>query len=413
MCGYDIIRYKTSFYLFQRKKASESMKDQILQRIDAIAPRIRGIARSIGNHPELGNEEFFAYETLTTALREYGFQVEGGTLGLPTAFIATFDSGKPGPIIALMAEYDALPEVGHACGHHLICSMSVAAATALIPAIAELGGQIRVYGTPAEETRGAKVLMAEAGMFREVSFAMMAHPFYAFERSGSSLAMDALRFEFHGKAAHAAANPHEGINALDAVLQLFNSINALRQQTRSHARIHGIITEGGKAANVIPEYACADFYVRSASRAYTNELVERVKRCAEGAALQTGAKLTVSNYEFSYDELLTNETLSGVFTRNLVEMGVSESEIQTGQDHGSLDLGNVSLQCPAIHPYVLVVDEKHSLHSREFRDLAMKERAFDGMIFGAKALAATAFDVLSNPELLKHIREEFERKATR
>ena len=355
------------------------MKQNIFSRIDAVSPRIRSIAASIGARPELGNEEFFAFDTLTTAL----------------------------------AEYDALPDIGHACGHHLICSMSVAAAVGLAEAIQEFGGKIRVYGTPAEETKGAKVLMAEAGLFRDCSFALMAHPYYAYERSGSAMAMDALRFEYRGRSAHAAANPEEGINALDAVIQLFNSINALRQQTASDARIHGVITNGGKAPNVIPDYACADFYVRAATRAYTNELVEKVKRCAEGAALATGCTLEVSNYEFSYDELRTNATLSDTFTAALIELGVPESAIQTGNDHGSLDLGNVSLQCPAAHPYVQVVDQKYLLHSIEFRDAAMTDRAFDGMLLGAKALAAAAYDCASSPEKLKAIREEFEREVLR
>jgi len=387
------------------------LKQNIFYRIDAVAPRIRSIAASIGARPELGNEEFFAFETLTTALAEYGFRVEPHTLGLPTAFIAELDSGKPGPIVAFLAEYDALPDIGHACGHHLICSMSVAAAVGLAEAIQEFGGKIRVYGTPAEETKGAKVLMAEAGLFRDCSFALMAHPYYAYERSGSSMAMDALRFEYRGRSAHAAANPEEGINALDAVIQLFNSINALRQQTASDARIHGVITNGGKAPNVIPDYACADFYVRAATRAYTNELVEKVKRCAEGAAFATGCTLEVSNYEFSYDELRTNATLSDAFTAALIELGVPESAIQTGNDHGSLDLGNVSLQCPAAHPYVQVVDQKYLLHSIEFRDAAMTDRAFDGMLLGAKALAAAAYDCASSPETLKAIRDEFEREV--
>ncbi len=389
------------------------MKMKIRRRIDEIAPRIRRIAAAIGANPELGNEELFASETLTEALESYGFTIERGTLGLPTAFIAAFDSGKPGPTVGFLAEYDALPEVGHACGHHIIGSMSVAAAVGLSSVLADIGGTIRVYGTPAEETRGAKVLMAEAGLFRDCDFAIMAHPYYAFERSGSSLAMDALRFEFRGKAAHAAANPQDGINALDAVLQLFNAVNALRQQTPGDARIHGVITNGGKAPNIIPDYACADFYVRSATRAYTNELADRVKRCAEGAALQTGCVLTVSNYEFSYDELRTNETLSKLFTDNLMQLGVPPEDIQEGNDHGSLDLGNVSLQCPAIHPYVKVVDEKLSLHSAEFRDAAMTERAFDGMILGAKALAVTACDVFASPELLRRIRAEFESHSAR
>ncbi|MCI3922400.1 M20 family metallopeptidase [Paenibacillus sp. TRM 82003] len=366
------------------------------------------MARAIGARPELGNEEFFASATLIEALESYGFQVERNTLGLPTAFVAELDSGKPGPTIAFMAEYDALPDIGHACGHHLICTMSVAAAVGLSVALPAIGGKIRVYGTPAEETKGAKVLMAEAGLFRDCSFALMAHPYYAFERSGSSMAMDALRFEYRGRAAHAAANPEDGVNALDAVLQLFNGINALRQQTASDARIHGVITHGGTAPNVIPDYACADFYVRAGTRAYTNALVERVKRVAEGAALQTGCTLEMSNYEFSYDELRTNETLSDAFTSCLTELGIPAERVQRGNDHGSLDLGNVSLQCPAAHPYVQVVDEKYLLHSIEFRDAAMKDRAFDGMLLGAKALAATAFDC-ATPEKLRALREEFER----
>jgi len=389
------------------------MKARILSRIDDIAPRIRAIAAAIGARPELGNEEYFASDTLTEALSGFGFRVERNTLGLATAFVAEMDSGKPGPTVAFLAEYDALAGIGHACGHHLICSMSVAAAVGLAEALHETGGKIRVYGTPAEETNGAKVPMAEAGMFRDCSFALMAHPYHRYEKSGSSMAMDALRFEFKGKSAHAAANPHDGINALDAVLQLFNAINALRQQTEPHARIHGVITHGGKAPNVIPDYACADFYVRAATRAYTNALVERVKRCAEGAALQTGCTLDISNYELSYDELRTNGALSDAFTENLIALGVPPDAIHEGNDHGSLDLGNVSLQCPAAHPYVKVVDGDYSLHSVEFRDAAMRERAFDGMILGAKALAATAYDCASNPERLQAVRREFEAMGER
>lgn len=386
------------------------MKTEIYAKIDDIAPRIRELALAIGARPELGNEEFFASSSLIETLEGYGFRVERGTLGLATAFIAELDSGKPGPTIAYMAEYDALPEIGHACGHHLICAMSVAAAVGLATALPAIGGKIRVYGTPAEETKGAKVLMAEAGLFRDCSFALMAHPYYAYERSGSSMAMDALRFEYRGRAAHAAANPEDGVNALDAVLQLFNGINALRQQTTADARIHGVITHGGTAPNVIPDYACADFYVRAATRAYTNALVERVRRVAEGAALQTGCSLDISNYEYSYDELRTNETLSDAFTACLAELGIPPDRVLRGNDHGSLDLGNVSLQCPAAHPYVQVVDEKYLLHSVEFRDAAMKDRALDGMLLGAKALAATAFDCAA-PEKLRAIREEFERAA--
>ncbi len=390
-----------------------SDKKSIFSEIDQYAEAFRTISRSVGSRPELGHEEYFASGLLCTELAKYGFEVERGILGIETSFIAVFDSGKPGPTVGFLCEYDALPEIGHACGHHLICSMSVAAAVGLKAALqgSGIGGKIRVYGTPAEETRGAKVPMAAAGLFDDCDFALMAHPYHTFERSGESLALDAVQFEFTGLAAHAAASPYEGINALDAVLQLFNSINALRQQTRSDARIHGIIDNGGKAPNIIPDYASAKFYVRSASRTYTNELTAKVLRCAEGAALQTGCTLTTNHFEFSYDELLTNEALSEQFNANLIEAGIRPEQIEVGKDHGSLDLGNVSVRCPAIHPFVKVVQDRLLLHTEAFRDAAMTDYALDGMLFGAKMLAATAYDVFADPALLARIRSEFEQQT--
>lgn len=382
-------------------------KSRIRDTIDAYAPKMREIAAFIAAHPELGHEEHLASARLADALTELGFAVERGTLGLNTAFVAEYRSGKPGPTIALLAEYDALPEIGHACGHHLICTMALGAAAGLLPLMAEIGGTLRVYGTPAEETKGAKVDMAAAGLFDDVDAALMAHPYHSFERSGSSLAMDALQYEFHGKAAHAAANPQDGINALDAVIQLFNGVGALRQQTRSEARIHGIVSHGGQAPNVIPDYAAARFYVRAKSRAYTDELVRKVNACAEAAALATGSRLVVSNYEYSYDELRTNEALSEAFTSNLIAGGVAPESILPGHDNGSLDLGNVSLRCPAVHGYIQVVDAPYALHSLEFRDAAQLPRAYDGMVLGAKTLALTAYDVLTDGELLSRIRAEF------
>ncbi|WP_409344059.1 M20 family metallopeptidase [Paenibacillus sp. MBLB4367] len=386
------------------------MRKTIEQTIDSHAERFKQISAYIGANPELGNEEFLAAERLTDELAFQGFDVKRGTLGLDTAFIASYDSGKPGPVVAFLSEYDALPELGHACGHHLICMMSIGAAVGLKSAADKLGGVIRVYGTPAEETKGAKVPMAAEGLFDDVDFALMAHPFYTYERSGSSLAMDALQFDFYGRAAHAAASPHDGINALDAVLQLFNAVNALRQQLHDDVRIHGIVTEGGKAANIIPDHAAAQFYVRAATRPRTDETVRKVLACAEGAALQTGCTWKVSNYEYSYDELMTNEALSAVYERNLLATGIKPEEIEAGKDHGSLDLGNVSRRCPTIHPFVKVVDEPHNLHTREFRDLAMHERALDAMISTAKTLAFTAYDVMADASLLQAVRDEFAAK---
>ncbi|AJY73586.1 M20 family metallopeptidase [Paenibacillus beijingensis] len=384
-------------------------KTTLYDTIDRHSSSWKQIALQIGSNPELGSEEYRSSALLADELQRHGFQVERGTLGIQTAFIGIYDSGKPGPAAAFLCEYDALPDLGHACGHHLIGTMGIAAAIGLKSVIGDTGGSIRVYGTPAEETKGAKVPMSEAGLFDDCGFALMAHPYYVHEKSSSSLALDALQVQFYGRSAHAAANPHQGINALDAVIQLFNSINALRQQTRSDARIHGIIDHGGSAPNIIPDYASAKFYIRSANRAYTDELTAKVMDCARGAAMQTGCRLETSNYEYSYDELRTNETLSGLYTANLLENGVAEEEIRSAADHGSLslDLGNVSLRCPSIHPYLKITDERYMLHTVEFRDAAMKEQALESMIFGAKMLAATAYDVLADPSLYEQVRSEF------
>ena len=386
------------------------MKQRMNEEIEQLRNDFYHICQYIGSNPELGHEEFKAAKALTDELRKHGFTVTDGTCGLPTAFEAVFDSGLGGPSIGLMAEYDALPEIGHACGHHLIGTMSIAAGIGLSKVLKETGGKVYVYGTPAEETRGGKVTMAEQNVFDHLDIALMAHPYYQHEKSGSSLAMDAIQFEFFGKAAHAASSPHEGINALDAVIQTFNSINALRQHVKSDVRIHGIIPEGGKAANVVPDHAIAQFYVRANSRSYVNEVVEKVKACAQGAALATGARLETSFYELSYDDLITNEALSNVFTNNMIELGVDPNEIHEKGDGGSLDMGNVSQVCPSIHPYIKICDQPYVCHTIEFRDAAMTEPAFDGMILGAKTLAYTAYDVLTNTDLLNQIKAEFEAK---
>ncbi|BBI31844.1 M20 family metallopeptidase [Cohnella abietis] len=383
------------------------LKITIHETIQGFSSRLIEIATFIGAHPELGHEEKQASALLTSELEALGFQVERGILGLETAFIAEYRSARPGPIIGLLAEYDALPELGHACGHHLICTMALGAAAGLRAIADTTGGTIRVYGTPAEETKGAKIDMTEAGLFDDCDIAIMAHPYHTYEKSGSSLAMDALLFEYYGKAAHAAANPDQGVNALDAVILLFNAINALRQQTKKDARIHGIISHGGQAPNIIPDYAAAQFYVRSASRAYTNELVRKVNACAEAAGIAAGCRLTTSNYEYSYDELRTNESLSEAFTANLITSGIPVEEIQVGHDNGSLDLGNVSLRCPVIHPYIKVVNEPYELHTVEFRDAAQTDPAYKAMVFGATMLAYTACDVLTDAQLLQRVKAEF------
>ncbi|AQX56224.1 M20 family metallopeptidase [Priestia flexa] len=384
------------------------MKETIISTIDELQQTFYDISQYIGNNPELGHEEVKACTALTNKLAKHNFEVEIGTCDLATAFTAVYDSHKPGPSIGFMAEYDALPGLGHACGHNLIGTMAIAAAIGLSKVLSETGGKVYVYGTPAEETTGGKVTMAEAGVFNHLDAAMMVHPYYCHQKSGRSLAMDAIQFEFFGKSAHAAAAPHEGINALDAVIQTFNGINALRQHVKPDVRIHGVIPEGGKAANIVPDYATAQFYVRASNRKYVNAVTERVKACAQGAALSTGARLEISNYEFSYDDMVTNEVLSTVYTQNLQLLGVPAEEIFEDQgDHGSLDMGNVSQVVPSIHPYIKICNEYFVCHTHEFREAALSPQGQEALILGAKTMALTGYDLLTKEELLQKVKDEF------
>jgi amidohydrolase len=384
-------------------------KDALFETIEKHKDQWIEISRYIWENPELGNKEFKAMEILTAELRKHEFEVETNILSLETAFIATYRSNKPGPTIGYFAEYDALPEIGHACGHNLIGMMSTGAAIALKEAVNTLGGKVIVYGTPAEETNGAKVTFANEGILEGLDVALMVHPSGVHERSGSSMAMEAVQFDFYGKPAHAAASPDKGVNALEGVIQTFNLINALRQHLPDEVRIHGIITNGGDVVNVVPARAQAQFYVRANDKNVLQETSEKVKRCAEAAALATGCEFDISNHELGYDNLHTNEALSELYCQNLIALGVKPEEIETERDHGSLDMGNVSQVVPAIHPYIKMDDCPHSGHTTGFRDAAGDSRGFEAMILGAKTLAATGYDVLANPSYLQDIKEEFKR----
>jgi amidohydrolase len=383
------------------------MKATIMKEIQSISSQLCEISDFICKNPELGNHEYKAVEKLTSFLVASGFLVETNIVNRPTAFRAIYDSKLPGPSVAFLCEYDALPEIGHGCGHNMIGTMSCGAAIGLSKVLHKTRGRIVVLGTPAEETSGAKVDMAEKGVFNDIDVAMILHPEDKTYESGFSLAMDAVQFEFKGKTSHAAASPHEGINALDAVILTFNGINALRQHVTSDVRIHGIIKEGGKAANIVPDKAVAQFYIRAGKRKYLAEVVEKVKNIARGAALMTGASLEISNYESSYDNMITNQNLSRVFNDNLKLAGINEIN-PPRSSFGSIDMGNVSNVVPAIHPCISISDTKLVGHTSEFRDSTLTEKAHTAIVKGSCGLALTGFDVLTDKELLKRIKEEFD-----
>ena len=384
------------------------MKDRILKTAKEIRPDIEALSDAIYANPELGNKEYESSKLHAALLEKYGFTVEKPYLGFGTGYRAEYRSAKPGPHICFMAEYDALPGVGHGCGHNMLGATSVAAGILLSRLVDETGGWAVVLGTPAEETNGAKVEYAKKGAFRDLDAAIVCHPTSVdYYKSGTSLAMETIEFEFTGKAAHAASEPEMGINALDAVIQTFNNINALRQQTRTDARIHGIITEGGEACNVIPEHCVCRFYVRAAKKSYLKHLYEQVLNCGKAAALATGCKLQTRPFELGYDDLATNERLNRVFLDSLAEFGVKEVA-DPGEASGSVDAGNVSYVCPTIHPYYPITKKNVAGHTREFAACTQTAYAKDRMMEAACAMALTGWHVITEPQTLAEIRKEFQ-----
>lgn len=352
------------------------------------------ISEYIYHNPELGNQEFKSSEKLISFLEEHNFIVEREFLGLKTAFRAVYDSNKPGLTVGYLCEYDALPEIGHGCGHNMIGTMSAGAGVILSKILDQVGGRVIVYGTPAEETDGAKVIFAEQGVFEELDAAMMLHPSDKTCASGTSTAIYPLQFRYKGKNAHAASCPQDGINALNSVIQLFNGIDALRQHVTPDVRMHGIITNGGVAANIVPDEAVAQFYFRAAKKETVMELVEKVKNIAQGAALMTGATLEMERFELPYDDLRTHENLSEAFNENLRILGIED--IEENEDFGSSDIGNVSHIVPTIHPNIGISNCRVIGHSREMAGATISELGHERLLIGTLALAYTGYDVLTN-----------------
>ena len=382
---------------------------KLYQNVDADRENLVKINDAIYDHPELGNQEFFAAEQLTTSLKEAGFVIEQPYRDLATGFRATLDTGKPGPTIAVMGEYDALPDIGHGCGHNMIGSIALGASRALAKEASALRGKIVMLGTPAEETNGGKVVYAASGVFDDIDAAMIVHPGSKNALGSTSLAIDALEFVFHGRTCHASGNPEDGINALDGTILTFNNINALRQHITSDVRIHGVITEGGKAPNVTPDLAVALFYVRAKKREYLNQVVEKVKNCARAAALATGCRVDIRNFEFSNDNMKPNVQMTKVWEEHLRSLGVEDFKpLDLQSAGGSTDCGNVSQKVPAIHPSICITGGKEvSGHSRDFAAATITDAGHSALLLAAKGVACTVADLLMNDELLAIVKEEF------
>jgi amidohydrolase len=384
-----------------------AVKSQIASAVDRLADELESLSRRIHDHPELGYQEVKAAGWLTEFLAGQGFKVERGVGGVDTAFRATIETGD-GPSIAILCEYDALPAIGHACGHNVIATAGVGAGAGLAAVRDRLPkGRVHVIGTPAEEGGGGKVRLIRGGVFTGVDAAMMIHGWDRWVPHQDLLGVVRVGFEFTGKAAHASADPWEGVNALDGVIQTFNNVSMLRQQARPDSRIHGIVTSGGAAPNIIPEFAAATFYVRAARLDYLELLRARVIACAEGAAKATGCTLKVIEYDNTYEPMKRNQALADAFRVNMQHVGVRESP-EMKERLGSSDVGNVSQVIPTIQPYVRIAPDGTPWHSRAFEEAAVSPLAREGMLAAAKVMAMTTLDLLADPALLTRAKQEFD-----
>ncbi len=385
-----------------------AMKAAVQQAIAGLSEELRALSMDIHAHPELNFEEVHAHEVLTGTLERHGFRVERGAYGMPTAFRA--EAGSGGPVVAVLCEYDALPGIGHACGHNLIAASGIAAGLALREALAAAGadGTVVVLGSPAEEGGGGKVIMVDRGAFAGVDAAMMLHPAPEDGVWPNIIAVRRLMVTFHGRAAHAAAFPHEGLNALDALVLGYNALAMLRQQLTPDVRVHGMLTHGGVRPNIIPDRAAADFIVRAQDQAALDTVCPRVLACFEGAAVATGCRLEVEWGGQPYADLRTNDPLAEAYVANARALGRTLPGREAGMKNpGSTDMGNVSYVVPSIHPMFGIRTEAGN-HTPEFTAAAGTPQAHQEMLTAATALAMTAVDYYTSAELRAAARAAFD-----
>lgn len=395
------------------------LEARLEQSIDQHRDDYIAIAKDIHAHPETGNNEYYANGLLTALLQKHDFTVTSNVAGHETAFYAVKESGRPGPTIAFLAEYDALIDIGHACGHNIIGVTSIAAAIALSEALDKTGGKIVVLGTPAEEggLRGkggpngnVKARFVEHGYLEDVDAALMVHPAGKTRLSGPSLANNHLYFHFYGKPSHAGSSPHKGVNALDALVLLYNGISVLRQQLPDGVRVHGIITNGGQAPNVIPEYASAHYYIRARTREEVISLEPRLCAIADGVALATGTTVKIE-HQVGPRDFNINHTLNSVLLGEFTAAG-EEVELREKEGLGSTDAGDISHAVPTAHPYIKIGPDDLIGHTVPFREAANSAQGYAALVTGARVLARTGLRLLTDAALLQKTKDEFAGRQT-
>jgi amidohydrolase len=386
--------------------AERELRTRVERAARSLAPATAALSRTLHRHPELSEEERLSAARITRFLRQEGFRVRRGIAGLPTAFVARRGRRRGGPCIAYLAEYDALPGIGHACGHNLIAAAAAGAGAALARALGDLPGEVAVFGTPAEETIGGKVRMAGRGAFRGVDAALMIHPSVENRVYTTSLACHSLEVTYLGRAAHAVAAPDQGINALDALIRLFLAVQRLKHRLTPEVRMPGVILEGGRRANIVPDRAVGRFTLRARDLGTLARVEARFREAARNAARATGARVRIRSIDHPYAEMRTNRTIADRFRAELRRVG--RRTVDTPRRRmGSLDMGNVSQIVPAIHPYVAVAPPSAPLHSRAFARYAGGPRGRRGLQVAIRALALTGLALIADPDLRRAARGEF------
>lgn len=388
-----------------------SVRQWILDYIDNNRLKYIDMSHQIHERPEIGNEELFASRLLIDHLIECGFEVERDIAGHSTGFIATYESSKEGPTISYLAEYDALPGLGHACGHNIIGTTSVLAGTALKQVVDEIGGKVVVFGCPAEEggeNGSAKASYVKEGIFDDVDVALMVHPGNETYPTNHTLAVDVLDIKFYGKSAHASENAYEARNALDAMISFFNGVAQIRQHIKKTERVHGVILDGGKAANIIPDFTHARFYTRATTRKELDVLTGRVHDIAKGAAIQTGCDFEFEPIQNGVNEFVKSPKLDLLFEQYATELGEEVSHDDFG--YGSTDTGNVSHVVPTIHPHVKIGPRGLVGHTHRFREAAASPMGDKALIRGAKIIALMGATLIQDRNLLDTIQKEHQIK---
>ena len=380
-------------------------KKMILARIEKEFSVIKGINDFIHDNPELGNREFKAFEILTTTLKKYGYNVNSGVAGLKTAFVAEKKGSSEGPVVAIIAEYDALPDLDHGCGHNIIASSAIGAAIGILPLADKFAGTIKIIGTPAEDSTSEKLRMIKAGIFDQVHYSMQCH---ANDRTMTGAKFKALckaDFDFYGVSSHASRAPEKGISSLDAVLLTHNAIEFLKEHVKKDVSISGIITNGGMSPASIPAFASTSYVIRSNDKTYLNEVIKRVYNCAKGAAIATGARLKIKEGA-RLDSMLCIPSFDEIFINNTKLLDPPQLAEQTSM--ASSDFCNLSTIMPSSRLEIAFVPYGTSTHSKAFTDAGKTEAAYRAIKIASFAMAATAFDILTDKKLAEKIKKEYE-----